>query len=393
MPFVNGVPQGSGDNLTDGCPSSGRVLAIAGCTNSGKTTIAKILAKMFEEDEATVTIVHQDLFYYSSEKFEKTRRKCASNPDFFYNYDVKTSVDHEKLINTIKAGMLAYEYVIVEGNMLTEWTDVIELCDRVIFLTLDQDTCRRRRIKRSYDPPDIPGYFEEVLWPAYLQHLQKALAIAREDRRISFLDVASDTDHPDAEHMLALLQSFSNDIIRICYETLDIDDVLRMVNSPSCGATSVFVGTTRDTFNGRRVVRLDYESYDEMAYKELRKLCKTIRNKYPSVERIVIIHRIGEVAVGEASVVIATASPHRKDAIEATEMAINELKRVVPIWKKEVYEDGGCSWKENGEWCTNNRGGGSMEEKSFAEANRTRDANRKVFWLKQMVKQMNVKQS
>ncbi|VDM70168.1 unnamed protein product [Strongylus vulgaris] len=97
---------------------------------------------------------------------------------------------------------------------------------------------------------------------------------------------------------------------------------------------------------------------------------------------------IGEVAVGEASVIIATASPHRNDAIHATEMAIDELKRTVPIWKKEVYDDGGCSWKENGEWCAINRDGDSTEEKSFAEASRTRDANRKVFWLKQMVKQM-----
>ncbi|VDK49009.1 unnamed protein product [Cylicostephanus goldi] len=347
MSFLNGVSQGSGDNA-DECPSSGRVLAIAGCTNSGKTTIAKILAKMFEEDEATVTIVHQDQFYYSSEKVEKVHRKCANNPSFFYNYDVKTSVDHDKLVNAVKAGffllnlkivqgMLAYDYVIVEGNMLTEWADVIELCDRVIFLTLNQDTCRRRRIRRSYDPPDIPGYFEEVLWPAYQQHLQKALAIAREDRRISFLDVASDTDHPDAEHMLTVLllslvgvrqqspfislfvkdsrrglalpsmlfccglhcslslEHYRN-VVRSRYTPVG-DAALKIVYfcndclSPSCGATSVFVGTTRDTFDGRKVVRLDYESYDEMAYKELRKLCKTIRIKYPSVERIVMIHR------------------------------------------------------------------------------------------------------
>ncbi|KHJ74733.1 molybdopterin converting factor, subunit 2 [Oesophagostomum dentatum] len=254
--------------------------------------------------------------------------------------------------------------------MLTEWTDIIELCDRVIFLTLDQDTCRRRRKKRSYDPPDIPGYFEEVLWPAYQQHLQKALAFAREDRRISFLDVTSDSDHPNAEYMLSLIQSFSDDVIRICYEPLNVDEALRLINSPSCGATSVFVGTTRDTFGGRKVVRLDYESYDEMAYKELRRLCRLIREKYPSVERVVILHRIGEVAVGETSVVIATASPHRKDAIHATAMAIDELKRTVPIWKKEVYEDGGCSWKENGEWCAGDRCGESTEEKSFAQANR-----------------------
>lgn len=192
---------------------------------------------------------------------------------------------------------------------------------------------------------------------------------------------------------MSVIQSFSDDVVRICYETLDVGEAVGLINSPSCGATSVFVGTTRDTFDGRRVTRLDYESYDEMAYKELRKLCALIREKFPSVERVVILHRIGEVAVGEISVIIATASPHRKDALQATEMAIDELKKAVPIWKKEVYEDGGCSWKENGEWCGGERRNGSTEEKSFAQASRTRDANRKVFWLRQMLKQMNTKPS
>ncbi|ETN73057.1 molybdopterin converting factor, subunit 2 [Necator americanus] len=309
MSFPNGSVNGDEDILVLADePISGRVLAIAGCTNSGKTTIAKILTSMVE----------------------KSYRRNGSSPSFFYNYDAKSAVNHEKMILAIKAGSLSYDYVIVEGNMLTEWTDVIELCDRVVFLTLDQDTCRRRRVKRKYDPPDVPGYFEEVVWPAYQQHLQRALAIAREDRRISFLDVTSDTDHADPEFMLSLIHSFSDDVIRICYEPLNVDEAV----NPSCGATSVFVGTTRDTFAGRRVTRLDYESYDEMAYKELRRLCGLIRSKFPSVERIVIWHRIGEVAVGETSVIIATASPHRKDAIHATEMAIDELKRVVPIWKK-----------------------------------------------------------
>ncbi|VDM62862.1 unnamed protein product [Angiostrongylus costaricensis] len=225
--------------------------------------------------------------------------------------------------------------------MLTEWPDVIDLCDRVIFLTLDQSTCRRRRSNRKYDPPDVPGYFEEVAWPAYQQHLQKALALAREDCHISFLDVTLYADQPDenmvsvGKYQIFLIHAFSDDVIRICYEPLDVGEAVRLINSPTCGATSVFVGTTRDTFNGRNVARLDYEAYDEMAYKELRKLCSLIRSKYPSVERVVIFHRLGyKVAVGETSVIIATASPHRKDALHATEMAIDELKRAVPIWKK-----------------------------------------------------------
>ncbi|WKX92253.1 hypothetical protein Q1695_010354 [Nippostrongylus brasiliensis] len=398
MSLANGALIEAGDSdIPVEVPTCGRVLAIAGCTNSGKTTVAKILSKMFVDEGATVHIIHQDDFYLAKEKVEKVHRKSEGTPNFFYNYDSKFAVDHWKLINAIKATSLSYDYIIVEGNMLTEWTDLVELCDRVIFLTLDQDTCRRRRTKRSYDPPDMPGYFDEVVWPSYQGHLQAALALAREDRRISFLDVSSDSDHPQHEFIMSLIHAFSDDVVRICYEPLDVGEAVELINSPSCGGTSVFVGTTRDTFNGRKVARLDYESYDEMAYKEMRKLCAHIREKFPSVERVVMFHRIGEVGVGETSVIIATASPHRKDALHATEMAIDELKRVVPIWKKEVYEDGGCSWKENGEWCGGaehrDENGTCTEEKSFAEASRTRDANRKVFWLRQMVKQMNIKPS
>ncbi|KAJ1371862.1 hypothetical protein KIN20_033892 [Parelaphostrongylus tenuis] len=219
---------------------------------------------------------------------------------------------------------------------------------------------------------------------------KKALALAREDRHISFLDVSLYTDQPNLENMMSLIHALSDDVIRICYEPLDVGEAVRLINSPSCGATSVFVGTTRDTFNGKIVTRLDYESYDEMAYKELRKLCSLIRRKYSSVERVVIFHRIGEVPVGEISVIIATASPHRKDALHATEMAIDELKKVVPVWKKEVYEDGSCSWKENGEWRADDHPTESTEERSFTQASRTRDANRRVFWLQQIVKQMSL---
>uniref|UniRef100_A0A0K0D993 Molybdopterin synthase n=1 Tax=Angiostrongylus cantonensis TaxID=6313 RepID=A0A0K0D993_ANGCA len=204
----------------------------------------------------------------------------------------------------------------------------------LFFHTLNESTCRRRRSKRTYDPPDVPGYFEEVVWPAYQQHLQKALALAREDCYISFLDVTLYTDQPD-EKMVSV-QKFC--FVEKCIEFSTIS--CRFNFSPTCGATSVFVGTTRDTFNGRSVARLDYETYDEMAYKELRKLCSLIRSKYPSVERVVIFHRLGyKVAVGETSVIIATASPHRKDALHATEMAIDELKRAVPIWKKVSYSN------------------------------------------------------
>jgi molybdopterin synthase catalytic subunit len=87
-----------------------------------------------------------------------------------------------------------------------------------------------------------------------------------------------------------------------------------------------------------------------MAIKELEKLCVQIRQKW-DVLKIAIVHRVGEVPIGEASVIIVVSSAHRKESLEAVHWAIDELKATVPIWKREFYEDGHTSWKENSECC------------------------------------------
>ncbi|VDM26064.1 unnamed protein product [Toxocara canis] len=221
--------------------------------------------------------------------------------------------------------------------MLTELRTVCSLANRIFFLTLDRKTCLERRIQRiDYDPPDEPGYFEQVVWPAYQQHLSNALEMARETDRLTFVDVVNmDTTNEDI--IDKLLADFYVDLVRIQRGPIDINDAVSFVTVPASGASSVFVGTTRSTFEDKKVVRLEYEAYDEMANKEMRRVCNMVRQRFPEVKRVAIIHRIGVVAVGEASVVIATSAPHRGDAIRATEAAIDELKRRVPIWKKVLY--------------------------------------------------------
>ncbi|EFN70504.1 Molybdenum cofactor synthesis protein 2 large subunit, partial [Camponotus floridanus] len=98
------------------------------------------------------------------------------------------------------------------------------------------------------------------------------------------------------------------------------------------------------------VIKLEYEAYESMALKEMMNICIKIRSKW-NIESIAIYHRVGEVPISKASVVIAVSSPHRTDSLKAVEYAINELKASVPIWKKEVYETGETQWKENKE-CT-----------------------------------------
>ena len=120
---------------------------------------------------------------------------------------------------------------------------------------------------------------------------------------------------------------------------------------PSCGAVSTFVGITRDNFQGKTVKKLSYEGYVPMAEKELMKLCRDATQKFPSVRRIAAVHILGDCPVSKASVILAAASPHRKDSIDCSEYLINELKARIPIWKLEVYEgDEEAVWKENIEW-------------------------------------------
>lgn len=138
------------------------------------------------------------------------------------------------------------------------------------------------------------------------------------------------------------------DYIEITDEILDVNKISHMVTDPSCGAISIFVGITRDNFDGKKVLRLEYEAYKPMAKKKMKEICDSIRKQW-EIHSIAMIHRINVVPISEASIVIAISSPHRKESLQAVEYAIDTLKAIVPIWKKEIYANESSSWKENKE--------------------------------------------
>ncbi|KAG7322951.1 hypothetical protein KOW79_014297 [Hemibagrus wyckioides] len=139
------------------------------------------------------------------------------------------------------------------------------------------------------------------------------------------------------------------DLIKLTTDKLSTDAVTESVTCSSCGAISLFIGTTRDHFEGKKVVQLEYEAYVPMAESEMRKICADVRRRWPTVRHICIHHRLGVVPVTEASVIIAVSSPHRSDSLEAVKYGIDALKSTVPIWKKEIYESEEPCWKENSE--------------------------------------------
>lgn len=136
--------------------------------------------------------------------------------------------------------------------------------------------------------------------------------------------------------------------VELSNDALDVGAVLVQVGSPDCGAISVFLGTTRNRCDGKTVDSLSYEAYAPMAKREMLLICEVIRERW-DVKNIAIVHRLGDVPLGESSVLIAVSSEHREEAMNASKYAIDELKRRVPIWKKEHYASGDNQWKANKE--------------------------------------------
>ncbi|MDF2628127.1 MAG: molybdopterin converting factor [Symbiobacteriaceae bacterium] len=128
-------------------------------------------------------------------------------------------------------------------------------------------------------------------------------------------------------------------LFEVTSEPLSADEVSARVTNPYSGATLVFVGTVREWTKGKRTILLEYEAYPEMAVEQMKIIGREIEERWPGA-RTAIVHRVGRLAVTEPSVIIAVATPHRADSFDACRHAIERLKQIVPVWKKEVWEDG-----------------------------------------------------
>jgi len=131
----------------------------------------------------------------------------------------------------------------------------------------------------------------------------------------------------------------SHDFFELTTETIDVGEVARRVVLPECGATVTLDGYAREWTKGKRTLYLVYEAYDGMALTEMQRLGAEAHERF-DIAHLGIVHRTGRLEIGETSVVIAASAPHRQAAFQACEWAIKELKRTVPIWKKEVFENG-----------------------------------------------------
>ena len=205
----------------------------------------------------------------------------------------------------------------------------------------------RERLGRSEGSCEVPeGATVRTVWETLKQEHPTLVEV---ERSLAFAVAQEyvDGDHPLHDNdELAFIPPVSGGVMsnsrlscQITQEPIHLDELTAFVADPGAGAMATFVGTTRDSNDGRRVIRLEYECYPGMAEKEMEKIGQEVLERWP-VKKVAMLHRLGRVDIGEASVAIAVSSGHRHAAFEACHYAINQLKETVPIWKKELYEGG-----------------------------------------------------
>ena len=128
-------------------------------------------------------------------------------------------------------------------------------------------------------------------------------------------------------------------LCKVTSEVIDAQELLAAVQTPADGAVCLFYGVVREDSRNKKVRFLEYDAYPEMAEKKMRDILEEVRQRWPE-QRAAIVHRVGTLGIGEASVVIAVGSPHRGESFEACRYVIDRVKQEVPIWKKEVFTDG-----------------------------------------------------
>jgi molybdopterin synthase catalytic subunit len=137
-------------------------------------------------------------------------------------------------------------------------------------------------------------------------------------------------------------------LFEITTEEISADEVIGRLADPAIGAVVTFVGVVRGTTDGREVQHLEYEAYPQMAEETLRQVGEEIRAQWKTIREVSIVHRVGRLEVGETAVVIAVSAAHRKETFDAVHYAIDRVKEIVPIWKKEMWTDG-AEWRSEGQ--------------------------------------------
>jgi molybdopterin synthase catalytic subunit len=227
---------------------------------------------------------------------------------------------------------------------------------RVLFFGAAREIAGRDEVSLKLSAPaSAKSAFEEILlnYPELRKRFGRSLLFAinqeyaRGEREVRagdelavFPPVSGGSGETDVEEkQVREREDALEDFFELTTEPIDVGEVARRVVPPVCGATVTLDGYVREWTRGRRSLYLVYEAYPPMALSEMQRLGREAHARF-EIAHLGIVHRTGRLEIGETSVVISASAPHRRAAFEACEWAIRELKRTVPIWKKEFYEDG-----------------------------------------------------
>nr|VFK47232.1 MAG: molybdopterin synthase catalytic subunit [Candidatus Kentron sp. TC]VFK51933.1 MAG: molybdopterin synthase subunit MoaE [Candidatus Kentron sp. TC]VFK62575.1 MAG: molybdopterin synthase catalytic subunit [Candidatus Kentron sp. TC] len=141
-------------------------------------------------------------------------------------------------------------------------------------------------------------------------------------------------------------------MIAITREPIDMVTLDKNAVDPACGAVLIFSGTVRNSHHQHPVKMLSYEAYEPMAQRELEKVVAECKRRWPDIRKVQLVHRFGKMAVTESSVYITVSAPHRGDAFLGVRYIIDNIKKDVPFWKKEFYEDGESEWLHPEDGCS-----------------------------------------
>jgi molybdopterin synthase catalytic subunit len=186
--------------------------------------------------------------------------------------------------------------------------------------------------------PDLNRFGRSLLVALNEEYATRERLLASGDELALFPPVSGGSTETAGDISPASSASTHN-FFELTTTAIDVGAVARRIVLPECGATVTLDGYAREWTKGSRTLYLVYEAYEPMAQRELERLGNEAKQRF-EIAHIGIVHRTGKLEIGETSVVIAVSAPHRKAAFEACEWAIKELKRTVPIWKKEIFEDG-----------------------------------------------------
>jgi molybdopterin converting factor subunit 1 len=178
-----------------------------------------------------------------------------------------------------------------------------------------------------------------------LAGMERSLLFAVNEEYASFSHPLTEGDRLAVLPPVSGGEAASRDIFEITREPIDIADLRARLLEGDSGAVVIFDGVARNNTKGRRTLHLEYECYEPMSLRTMEQIGREVRDQWP-INRLGIIHRLGRIDTTESSVVIVVTSAHRKIAFEACHYAIDRLKKIVPIWKKEFFEDGAV-WVEN----------------------------------------------